>query len=215
MKRTKGFTLIELLAVIVILAIIALIATPIILNMINTARKSAAKSAALGYVDAVEYNIGLGDLNSDVAYNEKFDGMVLTVPRKQFEDTVTTGKQLGIPGIYDGVWSVAKLDEMKLKVKGQAPKSGYLIIKKRKVAGANLCMGEYFVQYTGKDAETRRKCSGDEKSGNMDSSYRYSYRAEDGTTTSEDENAYQYEPKTAPADPSASEAAPADPSASE
>ena len=37
----KGFTLIELLAVIVILAIIALIATPIILGMIDSAKKQA------------------------------------------------------------------------------------------------------------------------------------------------------------------------------
>ena len=37
----KGFTLIELLAVIVILAIIALIATPIILGIINDARDEA------------------------------------------------------------------------------------------------------------------------------------------------------------------------------
>ena len=37
----KGFTLIELLAVIVILAIIALIATPIILGIINDAKDSA------------------------------------------------------------------------------------------------------------------------------------------------------------------------------
>ena len=40
----KGFTLIELLAVIIILAIVALIATPIILNVIDDARRSAAKS---------------------------------------------------------------------------------------------------------------------------------------------------------------------------
>ena len=44
--RKKGFTLIELLAVIIILAIIALIATPIILNVIEDARKSAGKSEA-------------------------------------------------------------------------------------------------------------------------------------------------------------------------
>ena len=45
-KSKKGFTLIELLAVIIILAIIALIATPIILNVIGDARKSAGKSEA-------------------------------------------------------------------------------------------------------------------------------------------------------------------------
>ncbi|MBP3461792.1 MAG: prepilin-type N-terminal cleavage/methylation domain-containing protein, partial [Bacilli bacterium] len=54
MNNKKGFTLIELLAVIVILAIIALIATPIILNMINDAKKSAAKDSIFGYVEAVE-----------------------------------------------------------------------------------------------------------------------------------------------------------------
>ena len=42
----KGFTLIELLAVIVILAIIALIATPIILGIINDARDSARERTA-------------------------------------------------------------------------------------------------------------------------------------------------------------------------
>ena len=54
MKNTKGFTLIELLAVIVILAIIALIATPMILGVINDARKGSAQNAALGYIDSVE-----------------------------------------------------------------------------------------------------------------------------------------------------------------
>lgn len=49
MKRnTKGFTLIELLAVIVILAIIALIATPIVLNLIEKARQGAAQDSAYG-----------------------------------------------------------------------------------------------------------------------------------------------------------------------
>ena len=65
MKNKKGFTLIELLAVIVILAIIALIATPIILNMINKAKKNAARSSALGYVDAIEYNNGLSQVDPD------------------------------------------------------------------------------------------------------------------------------------------------------
>ncbi|MBE6159707.1 MAG: prepilin-type N-terminal cleavage/methylation domain-containing protein [Lactobacillales bacterium] len=67
MKNKKGFTLIELLAVIVILAIIALIATPIILNMINDARKSAAADSAYGYIEAIEYN------NSMEQLSDKYD----------------------------------------------------------------------------------------------------------------------------------------------
>lgn len=51
--KQKGFTLIELLAVIIILAIIALITTPIILNVVNDARKSAAEDKAWGTIDAV------------------------------------------------------------------------------------------------------------------------------------------------------------------
>ena len=51
----KGFTLIELLAVIVILAIIALIATPIILGIINDARHSAKERSAELVYTGVEY----------------------------------------------------------------------------------------------------------------------------------------------------------------
>ena len=54
MKSRKGFTLIELLAVIVILAVIALIATPIILNLIDKARVGAAESSAYAYIEAAE-----------------------------------------------------------------------------------------------------------------------------------------------------------------
>ena len=54
MKKNKGFTLIELLAVIVILAIIALIASPIIIGLIDDARKEAAASSAHGVLKAAE-----------------------------------------------------------------------------------------------------------------------------------------------------------------
>ncbi len=50
----KGFTLVELLAVIVILAIIALIATPIIMNVVDNARLEAAKRSVEGYAKALE-----------------------------------------------------------------------------------------------------------------------------------------------------------------
>ena len=62
--KKKGFTLIELLAVIVILAIIALIATPTILGVIEKAKKGAAESSALGYIDAVEKQIMISEVDS-------------------------------------------------------------------------------------------------------------------------------------------------------
>ena len=46
MKNKLGFTLIELLAVIIILAVVALIATPIVLDVIEDARISAGRSEA-------------------------------------------------------------------------------------------------------------------------------------------------------------------------
>lgn len=75
----KGFTLIELLAVIVILAVIALIATPMILGVIETARKSSAESSAAGYIDSVEKQIVINQLDdtktdiTDGVYNLPMD----------------------------------------------------------------------------------------------------------------------------------------------
>ena len=65
MKNKKGFTLIELLAVIVILAIIALIATPIILNMIENAKKGAAKDSAYGYIEAIDFQNSMSGIDSE------------------------------------------------------------------------------------------------------------------------------------------------------
>ena len=59
MKAKNGFTLIELLAVIVILAVIALIATPMIMGVIDEARKGAARSSAYAYIHAVENEIAI------------------------------------------------------------------------------------------------------------------------------------------------------------
>lgn len=53
-NNKKGFTLIELLAVIVILAIIALIATPIVIGVINRAREKSVVNSAYGVVDAAK-----------------------------------------------------------------------------------------------------------------------------------------------------------------
>ena len=55
----KGFTLIELLAVIIILAVVALVAVPIILNVVNNAKRSALKDSAYALTKAAENYIAL------------------------------------------------------------------------------------------------------------------------------------------------------------
>lgn len=52
--KKKGFTLIELLAVIVILAVIALITTPLIMGIIEDAKKNAFRDSAYGIIKAVQ-----------------------------------------------------------------------------------------------------------------------------------------------------------------
>lgn len=62
----KGFTLIELLAVIIILAIVALIATPIILDVIDDARESAARSEAGRVVDGIQNYCGTSAMKAQM-----------------------------------------------------------------------------------------------------------------------------------------------------
>ena len=110
----KGFTLIELLAVIVILAIIALIATPMILGVIDTAKQGSAKSSALGYVEAVEKSMMIQQVNGGAApvagtYNVSTDGKTLTVDggtatiKVDFKGDVPSGKvTVGTNGAVSG-----------------------------------------------------------------------------------------------------------------
>ena len=65
--RKNGFTLIELLAVIVILAIIALIATPIILGIINDARRESQERSIELYASAIKNGIALSQLSTGKA----------------------------------------------------------------------------------------------------------------------------------------------------
>lgn len=53
----KGFTLIEVLAVIVILAVIALITVPLIMNVLDKAKKGAFEDSAYGIIKAKELYI--------------------------------------------------------------------------------------------------------------------------------------------------------------
>ena len=128
----KGFTLIELLAVIVILAIIALIATPIILNMINDAKKSASKDSAYGYIEAIEYENQMNMLN-----NQKY------------------------PKIDDGEYSNIEEITSKIKLKGTTPTSGNITIKNGIVTKAELCIDKISIYYDGEKAEVAGEvCNG-------------------------------------------------------
>ena len=69
----KGFTLIELLAVIIILAIIALIATPVILNVVNSAKEAARKSQLSLYADSIKLQLTGTYLTNNGKYSEVID----------------------------------------------------------------------------------------------------------------------------------------------
>ena len=104
----KGFTLIELLAIIVILAIIAVITVPIILNIIDNARKGAAKDSVVGYAKSIElaytqyeYDQKMGTTSASAAtttavtvdteskeLNVVFDGTTVTCQQR----VITNGK---------------------------------------------------------------------------------------------------------------------------
>lgn len=102
MKRQKGFTLIELLAVIVILAIIALIATPMIMDVIDKAKKGSAESSMNGYVDAIEKYSVLRQV-----------------------DNVTTG------GLTSGVYEYNDTKLSEVEVKGEKPTAGWVAINSK------------------------------------------------------------------------------------
>ena len=63
--KKKGFTLIELLAVIIILAVIALIATPIVLNVVDNARVEANRDSVYGLLDGAKLYYLEGQLDTN------------------------------------------------------------------------------------------------------------------------------------------------------
>ena len=111
----KGFTLVELLAVIVILAIIALIATPTILGVIEKAKKGAAESSALGYIDAVEKQVMINEVDTTAA---KFK---------------------------DRAYSVEELNNLGITIKGSTPSNGVVVISKGNVTRYDLTFDNYIV----------------------------------------------------------------------
>ena len=87
--KKKGFTLIELLATIVILAVIALIATPIILGVINKAEQNAFKNSVYGVYDAIDYYY---TINLDQTGLDKEFDFSKTVPLNYKGEKMVSGK---------------------------------------------------------------------------------------------------------------------------
>ena len=108
-KRHKGFTLIELLAVIIILAIVALIATPIILDVVDDARISAGRSEA---------NMILGGINNYCATEEIKAQMNSNYSKictsSMDKDDVPTMVNLGNATIDKIVYNGSKLTELEI-----------------------------------------------------------------------------------------------------
>ena len=64
--KKKGFTLIELLAVIIVLAVIALIATPVVLNIIEKVKIESIVNSCYGVIDGAKFAYTESMLTSDV-----------------------------------------------------------------------------------------------------------------------------------------------------
>ena len=147
MKNTKGFTLIELLAVIVILAIIALIATPMILGVIDSAKKGAAESSAYGYIDAVEKSTLKNMLANaseakivDDTYKISDAGKKLVAEN----ETVTVGEDTNPVTIS-------------VDFKGKNPENdGTIIVEGGEITSATLKINGYDITYDGKTAKVAK-----------------------------------------------------------
>ena len=133
MKNKKGFTLIELLAIIVILAIIAVITVPIILNVIDNAKKGAAINSAYGYKDAVNkwYVTQLTE-NKDLKLNDTY--------------TVT-----------DGILNGTNINNKEIAVLGDKPSNGYLTYSNNALIEGCLTIADYKVIFENGNVKTTEK----------------------------------------------------------
>lgn len=138
-SNQKGFTLIELLAVIVILAVIALIATPLVMGVINRARENAAIDSVYGFLDAVEQSVAEYQLTSE-GMNFNPSGVVFTVDTRENQNgrnilynradsdsaiTITGGALPSGLEIYDPTTKPGgEVVVIKINYQGSAPTAG-------------------------------------------------------------------------------------------
>ena len=110
---TNAFTLIELLAVIIILAIVALIATPIILDVVEDARISAGKSESQmiysginNYCETIKLKKQMGTLTSeDVDCESK-----TTFTTEEISKMVNLGNSKVLENTYNGTLTYLKVE---------------------------------------------------------------------------------------------------------
>ena len=114
--RKKGFTLIELLAVIVILAIISLIATPIVLNTINSSRDKTLETSIRNYIRAVENNLLVRDMGDKMVASGTYQ--------------IMSNGNICLSGTVTACTNIFQVD-----VDNTYPTSGSITIQNNKVVG--------------------------------------------------------------------------------
>ena len=93
--KKKGFTLVELLATIVVLSVIALIAVPIVINVIEKAKKSALVSSVNGLVESANMYYTNEIIKGDISDNVIFDfekGIQTSDNKLSYKGKVYNGK---------------------------------------------------------------------------------------------------------------------------
>jgi len=109
----KAFTLIELLAVIIILAIVALIATPIVLNVVDDAKNSAAKSEASMIVS------GINNYCSVAAMKEQLNGTTDICKDGVTKEEVSTMVDLGNAKVEEVEYTNSKVSKLVVNSNGR------------------------------------------------------------------------------------------------
>lgn len=116
MKNKSGFTLIELLVVIIVLAIIAFITVPQVQGFTENARKGAAKTSVLQYVEAFEKTT-IAELADNADYT----------------------------GLDSGYYKLSKILDMNVQSKGKVPSSGWLHVESSEVVAYSFVIDDKYV----------------------------------------------------------------------
>jgi len=161
--KKKGFTLVELLAVIIILAVIAIIAIPIVLNVVESSRKSAFESSVYGVIETIglevadkmikgeslisEYNFPTEEL--EFQGEQPTGGIAKTDRKGKVSIAVHNGKWCAIKGYDEGTLTVIEYEERTCILKeAEVYYYGYIDNVDYKVD-----LNGVIVEYTGSDTE--------------------------------------------------------------